>query len=283
MNRRKLPKYVHAYLDRHGRPRHYLRRRGHKHVSLPGLPWSPEFMTAYTAALGNVPPPSNIGADRVEPGTMAALVAHYYGTADFAALAENTKTLYRGICERLRNEHGHRRVAALQFEHVEKMLKDREDTKTMANAWLRMLRVLMKLAIRLKLRTDDPTQGVKQFKIKTDGIHSWSEAEIEQFEAVHAIGTRARLAFAMLLYTGQRRSDVIRMGRQHVRNGHLTIKQQKTNVEVCIPVHATLAAIIAATPNENLTFLTTRQGKPFCRRFRKLVSGRVQRGWPAAM
>jgi integrase len=104
---------------------------------------------------------------------------------------------------------------------------------------------------------------VKQIRVKSSGYHSWTEDEIEQFERTHPIGTRARLAFALLLYSGQRRSDVIRMGRQHIRDGVLQVRQQKTGVELLIPVHQTLAEIIAKTPKDHLTFLTTQYGRGF--------------------
>jgi hypothetical protein len=48
---RKPPRFMHGYVDRHGKPRWYLRRRGCPNIPLPGLPWSPEFMAAYEAAL----------------------------------------------------------------------------------------------------------------------------------------------------------------------------------------------------------------------------------------
>ena len=113
------------------------------------------------------------------------------------------------------------------------------------------------------LREDNPAAGVKLPNLKTDGYHSWTEAEIEQFEAYHGSGTRARLALTLLLYTGQRRGDVIRMGRQHIRDGVVHVRQQKTGIELAIPIHATLAAIIAETPADHLTLLTTQTGKPF--------------------
>ena len=77
------------------------------------------------------------------------------------------------------------------------------------------------------------------------------------------IGSRARLAFALLLYTGQRRSDVVRMGRQHIRDEALQVRQLKTGAELSVPVHPALAAIIAETGANNLTFLVTDQGKPY--------------------
>jgi integrase len=132
-----------------------------------------------------------------------------------------------------------------------------------ANGLHKVLRVMMQHAIATGLRADDPTRDVKAIIIKTDGHHTWTESEIEQFEGLHAIGSRARLAFALLLYTGQRRSDVVRMGRQHIRDGALQVRQLKTGAELSIPVHPALAAIIAETPTDHLTFLTTQFGQPF--------------------
>ena len=100
-------------------------------------------------------------------------------------------------------------------------------------------------------------------KAKAGSIHTWTEAEIEQYEARHPIGSRARLAMALLLYTGQRRSDVIRMGPQHIRKGVLAITQQKTGTELAVPVHPSLAEIIAATECGHLAFLVTAAGRPF--------------------
>jgi integrase len=77
------------------------------------------------------------------------------------------------------------------------------------------------------------------------------------------VGSRPRLALALLHYTGQRRSDVVRMGRQHVRDGVLQVPRVKTGAELMIPVHLALADIIAEMAAGNLTFLTTQFGKPF--------------------
>jgi integrase len=121
----------------------------------------------------------------------------------------------------------------------------------------------MRHAVDLGLRKDDPTRDVKAIRVKTRGFHSWTEAEIEQFETRHPIGSRARLAFALLLYTGQRRSDVVCMGRQHTRGGVLEVRQQKTGIELSIPVHSNLQAIIEATTAGQMTFLVTEFGKPF--------------------
>jgi integrase len=121
----------------------------------------------------------------------------------------------------------------------------------------------MRHAVEIGLRADDPTRDVRAIRVKSDGFHSWNDDEIAQYERRHPNGTRARLAFALLLYTGQRRSDVVRMGPQHSRNGVLGVRQQKTGFELAIPVHQTLADVIAETPTYHLIFLTNQYGRPF--------------------
>jgi integrase len=136
-------------------------------------------------------------------------------------------------------------------------------TPSAARNFLSMLRVLVRFAIETGIRPDDPTLGVRRVKIRTVGFRTWTEDDIAAFEATHPIGSRARLALALLLYTGQRRSDVVRMGRQHLRGGDLHVRQQKTGKELTIPVLPELRAVLDATPADNLTFLTTASAKPF--------------------
>jgi integrase len=81
--------------------------------------------------------------------------------------------------------------------------------------FLNTVRVMFQWAKREGRIPDDPSAGVTREKVKTTGYRTWSEAEIQRFEAAHAIGTKARLAFALLLYTGQRRGDVVKLGRQN--------------------------------------------------------------------
>jgi hypothetical protein len=72
--RMRLPKYVHAFIDRHGTPRHYLRRPGFKQVPLPGLPWSPTFMAAYEVGMSGEAPQKEIGSNHTKPGTVNAAI-----------------------------------------------------------------------------------------------------------------------------------------------------------------------------------------------------------------
>ena len=117
-----------------------------------------------------------------------------------------------------------------------------------ARSWLATLRSLCQFAIKRGWLRTDPTAAIKQRSVKSDGFHCWTDDEIAQFEAYHAIGSKPRLALALLLYTAQRRSDVVRMGRQHIRETSdgpaLYVKQQKTGVELLIPIYPELQTIL---------------------------------------
>ena len=258
---RKPPKYVQAFVDRHGKARWYFRRPGFPRIPLPGLPWSPQFMAAYEAALNGAK--ELPGERRVPPGSVHGLAILYYASADFKTLRPSTQATYRGIIEGMRERCGDLPMRQLERKHIAAMVGKRADTPAAANNELRMWKLLMRCAIEADWIRIDPTAGVRKVRHKTEGFRTWTEDDIAKFEAAYPIGTRERLALALLLYTAARRSDAVRFGPQHVRGGRLAFRQTKTGGDVDIPVHPELAAILAATACEHLTFLVTGQGKPF--------------------
>jgi integrase len=256
--------YVQAFVDRHGRVRHYFRRRGFPRVPLPGLVGSDEFMNTYRAALtGVAQEPVKIGAAKTLPGTVNAVIIGFYQSSTFRVMRPTTQDGYRIFLEALRAKHGDKRIALMGRKHVMDLLAEKDGRLGAQHNALHMIRALLAFAVDAGIRADNPAVGIKLPTAKGDGHHSWSEAEIAQFEAHHEIGSRARLAFALFLYTAQRRADVARLGRQHIRDGELHVTQSKTGVSLTIPIHHELATIIAATPIESMTFISTRQGRPF--------------------
>jgi integrase len=229
-------------------------------IPLPGKVGSPEFMTAYNAAVAATTV-HEVGKTRSAPGTVSAAIASYYKDNRFTSLASGTQMSRRAILERFRADHGDKRLAGLQKQHVAAILGAKKPFA--ARNWLKALRGLMQFAVATGLISSDPTTAFEPAKAKAGRIHTWTETEIEQYEAQHPIGSRARLAMALMLYTGQRRSDVLRMGPQHIREGVLAITQQKTGTELAIPVHPRLAEIIAATECGHLAFLVTSAGGIF--------------------
>jgi integrase len=154
----------------------------------------------------------------------------------------------------------------LTREHMQRVVNEKVATPFAQRNFLNTLRAVFKWAMKEGRVPDDPTLGVTREKVKTTGYKTWSEDHLARFEATHPIGTKARLAFALLLYTGQRRSDVVALGRQHVHNEVITIDQGKTEggeeAHLEIPVHPKLREIIDATPMVGVkTYLVTHFGK----------------------
>jgi integrase len=252
--------------DQHvnGHARYYFRRSGVR-KPLPGLPWSSEFMAAYAGMLDGTPAPVPMEPGfRHGVGSVAAAVKGYLASAEFVGLAATTRVSRRRILETFAKEHGHRRIADLERKHiVDTLLKPFADKPGASRNFISALRVLVRYAVDVGLRSDDPTTGIKMAKLAPGGHYSWNEDDIAAFEARHPVGSKARLALALLLYSGQRRADVIGLGWQHIRDGCLHLRQQKTGKALSIPIHPELQAVLDATPADNLTFLVSERGRPF--------------------
>jgi integrase len=252
--------YVQAFRDRHGRQRWYYRRRGYGRVALPE-PGSPGFLAAYEAANGK-PRGEGAGQERTHPGSIAALVVAYYATAEWSQLRPSTQRDYRYQLDAFRTAHGAKRVATIEPKHVEAIIHAVGAKPGAALNLRKRLRRIFTLAERLGWRPDNPVKPAQKSRQRSEGHVPWSEDDIARFEARWPSGTRERLALALLLCTGQRRSDVVTMGRQHVRDGRIQVKQIKTGARLAIRIHQTLQREIdGASPG--MTFLLTSFGKPF--------------------
>jgi integrase len=262
-----LPKHCCWAEDRHGKRRVRFRKAGFT-TYLTGTPWSEDFMRQYAVALDGVKAiASEARKDRVIAGTVNALCISYYKSPDFRSLKPSTQTMRRNIIENFRNDHGDKPVKGLGRAHLNALIGAKagakDETPHAANNLLKVLRVLLGYAVSIDMIDSNPAISVKKYKGGGEGFHSWSEAEIVQFEERHPIGSRARLAMALLLYTAQRRGDVVGMGWQQLRGDTITLRQEKTDTPLAIPVHPELAMVLASTPRSNLTFLTTERGAPF--------------------
>jgi site-specific recombinase XerD len=258
--RLKLPPYVHAFLDRNGKARHYFRRPGFKQVSLPGLPWSPEFMAAHEDAMKGGAA-VEIGSSRTNPGTVAALVVVYYRSDAWNALAADTQKTRCRIIEKFRTQHGDKRVALLRRDHLLKML-DEIAKPSAKRHWLKAIRGLMQSAVP-SMRKDDPTEGIAGIKLpKTKGHHTWTDDEIAQYRDHWPLGTQQRLVMEFALETTSRRGEVVRLGPQHVKNGRIRIERTHGSKDVDIPMSPELQAACDAMPKTHLTYIVTAYGKP---------------------
>ena len=253
-------KYLKVYRDRHGTVRRYVRRRGQKDIALKGEPGTTEFMLAYQAALGTTAPTVN----KTKPGTFARLITDYYQSVAFANLKPSSRKLYRLVLDRIAERHGHRLVRDARRGDARKMIEEIGAAKpAMANITRSVLRLLMQYAVDTELRHDNPVLGLKAYRTGTR--HTWTDDELSRFERRWPLGTRERLAFALLLYTGQRVGDIVEMRRSDVSNGIIRVVQQKTGVELSIPLHPALFAAIKAAPAKGVTLIGDANGRPIKR------------------
>ena len=105
--------------------------------------------------------------------------------------------------------------------------------------------------------------GVKSLTFAKEGFHSWEVEEVRQFEKRHPVGSTARLAMALTLYTGMRRSDAVLLGPDHVKNGWIKFTPKKasgTTKTLELPLLKVLDDVINASATGAETFLVTSQG-----------------------
>jgi integrase len=223
-----LPKHCTYQTDRYGNRRVRFRRRGVS-AYLTGIVWSEDFMRQYAAALEREDADrAQVGAaKRTLPGSFSALCVSYYGSPEFRGLQASTQTVRRNILERFRADHGHLPLTGLHTSHVRSVIGGKAETPEAANSLLKVLRVVLNYAVSERMIASNPAVGVKRYRASSQGVHTWSEDEIAQYQTTHAVDTRAGLALALALYTAQRKSDVVRMGWQHVKGNRIMVRQQK--------------------------------------------------------
>ena len=265
-------------VDRHGNIRTYFRRKGARKVRLHGTPWTPDFMVQYDAAKKIAAPvKQGVLARPTLPNTWSWLCLHYFAEcAEYKLLDPRTQHVRRQILEATFDEpirpHSEKRFADMPLAKMNanaaEVLRDRKlSTPESANMRIKAMRQVFKWAVAKGYAPVNPAREVAYFKSGSEGFHTWTLDEVRQFEEHHAIGTKARLAFALLLYTGQRRSDVIRFGKQHAKRGVLTFTQHKGRNcklhKLELPILPVLQSIIDASPCGDMTFLVNDLGRPF--------------------
>ena len=149
-------RHIKSYVDRHGAPRIYFRRVGAlaQEVALPTPLGSPAFVAAYADAYamafpasGVVPRTTEIGAKRTRAGSVAAEIASYLASADFAKNEAVTQKDYRRFLEGIRHHFGDLPIATLARKHVVAMVDRMKDTPSEARNFLKVLSVVCKHAV----------------------------------------------------------------------------------------------------------------------------------------
>jgi integrase len=270
-------RYIYEHTDRHGNRRVYV-RKGARKVRIREAPGTVEFALRYDEILREIDKAPRLAAsvEDHDPNTFGWLVRLYEMSLEFRALDVSTQTTRRRLNGHMMREPVHPGadqtfrdfpLSRLKTPALE-VLRDRKAGKPgAANDRVKALRALFKWAKEKRHVERNPALDLAKLRVVTDGWHTWTMEEVEQYERRHPVGTVANLALRLMLYTGARRSDAVRLGRPHIRDGELRWTAYKNRnrhpVHMVVPLLAPLAEAIEATPTGDLVFLTTSAGRPF--------------------
>lgn len=249
-------------LSRHGAVVWYFRRDHGPRIRLKGAYGSPEFIAAYDAAARGkrLDPPSCV--EKSAKGMLAWLIGQYMRSGPWAAFKPATRRQRENIFRHVIAKAGSEPYAAITRRTMVMSRDAAKATPAQANNMLKTMRGLFAWAISADLMETNPVKGVPFLKVEGEGFHAWTDEELDRYEAAYPLGTRERVAYAVLLYTGQRRGDVVKMGRQHVKDGVLTLRQEKTGMEVHLPILQPLREALLAGPTGDLAFIAGVNGRP---------------------
>jgi integrase len=252
--------YLSHETTRHGKLVWYFKRKG-KRVRLKGEYGSDEFNAAHERALtGSSFTPE---APKTRTGSLKWLVDQYKRSAAFAELAPGTRRARDNILKQVLAKNGDLPFGRMAKADIKAGIDKRAATPNAANNFLKTMSHLFKWAVEAEHVEISPVAGVSKVNVKSDGFHTWTVDQVEKYRAHHPIGTKPRLAIDILLFLGLRRGDAVVVGRQHLKDGVISLRTEKTGQWVYLPVFKQLLESIEATPTGDLAFLTTERGKPF--------------------
>lgn len=259
MPRKRLP-YVQREVTRHDTVVWYFRRGDGPRVRLRGEYESPLWLRDYENAKRGKPKDE---APTAHKGTMKWLVGQYKESGRFLNLAPETQKMRARVLDKICETGGDVLISEITAKMISAGKVRREATPFAAVNFVKIMSQLCTWAVDAGHMDENPAAKVKATMPESDGHHTWTVEEVQRFHAVHAVGTRARLAMDLMLYTGLRRGDAVKLGKQHVRDGVITYRASKNGAEIVIPLLKPLADSIAATPTGDLAFLVTAHGRPW--------------------
>ncbi|MCY4396336.1 MAG: tyrosine-type recombinase/integrase [Rhodospirillaceae bacterium] len=242
--------------DRHGKPRLRLRRtiNGVKiDVYLPSPRGSAEFRESYEQEIDK----ALACSPQAAPGTFAFLISTYLRTAAYRNLAESTRTTKRQRLDWIRENIGQGRYATMQPRHIETLM-ERKGGPEAANRLRKDLRQLFDFAAkRFGFKEPNPATLADPHKVKSSGYHTWTDEEIATYRDAHPTGSKARLAFELVLNTGAARQDAARMTRGNIRGNRICYRRGKTGQETDLPILKELARELAVLPMKQMVIVST--------------------------
>ena len=220
-----------------------------------------EFWTQYHAAVSGTTLPTQLVDEKA--GSLAWLIERYRETSAWRDLSLATRRQRENIFKQVIASAGRARLNTITEKTIIAGRERRSATPFQAKHFVATMRGLFVWAKQAGHVNVDPTETVKYPTRKSaGGFPVWDDADVAAYEKRWPHGTRQRVWLAVLVYTGLRRGDAVRLGRQHVRQNIATLRTEKTGTDVHIPLLEPLLEALRAGPTGDLAFICGANGKP---------------------
>lgn len=252
--------YVQKHVTRHDTVVWYFRIGKGPRTRLPGAYASPEFVAAWKALIAG----DTIESQAPTKNTLQWLVNKYEQSAAFKGLKSSTQANRHNILKKVCETGGKVLISQISRTTIAAGRDRRADTPFAAINFMKVMNYLFDWAVDAGYMRENPARGVKRPKVKTEGFKPWTEEDVIKFYTTHGPGTQARLAMEMILFTGLRRSDVWRIGPQHIKDDAIEVKASKNDAELYIPLNPILKESLSKVKTGHLAYFVTEKNKrPF--------------------
>jgi integrase len=253
--RRNLPRYVEHIRSKQHDYYYFRRSRTGPRFRLPGEPGSREFEVAYVRRLGAPNPlPS-----RSPAGSVGAMVRDYLSSDEYRSLKPKTQRGYARMLELFAPLHG---VPAenIKRRHIRELRISLQGMGRTQQLFSQVTSVLFNFGVDNDYCSINPAARMKRVD-RVRSYAAWSEEQCTTFEASKP-PRELMSAYMLGRYTGQRRSDVLKMTRAAYDGEGIQVLQQKTRQAVWIPVHARLRTYLDVLPKDALLLVTNSNSRP---------------------
>ena len=251
--------YVYRQRRADGKWGYRFERPGFSKTWLKSDPGTPEFLMEWSRLMeGELP---SAKEPHVPVGSISWLVNQYQASAAWAELAPATQAQRSRFYRQVTDQAPDTPASSLTAADVRRWRDNRARTPSLANNFVKSFSALYAWGVRMGHVLENPVKEVERLRPKRKGgFPAWTAEDLHRFRARWPKDSRQHLALCLLLFTACRRSDVVRLGRQHVRDGWIVFEQSKTGGRVEVPILPPLAEIL---PADRMTFLVTERGAPF--------------------
>ncbi|MCW5615876.1 MAG: tyrosine-type recombinase/integrase [Rhodocyclaceae bacterium] len=251
-------KHVNVVRGRNGKAYHYHRKTGERLPDEEGARAIKVLeINAKLAALET----SNCPDD----GTMRALIIHFKESPDYKRkIRPRTRADYQHYLDILQDRFGALSVRDIGREDVIGLRDVFQDRPRVADYFVQVLSRLLSFALNFPRRyglQQHPAQRIGKLSGDGAGYRAWPDNVVSAARA--AAAPELRWAIDLVLYTGQRPGDAIRMTWASLDGNTIRLEQGKTGTPLRIRIHRDLGAALETMKRRQLTILTNSRGLPW--------------------